>query len=104
MISCTSSNKFTKGKSQRLPQNLDNSKMDGHWNVVEHPFRSCLPGTELLQSPFMTEFRWDHICDDVVDPCGIIADPCCPYWNCHGTVRAMTFGAYVHNFGDLICS
>ena len=29
------------------------------------------------------------------------------YWNCHGTVgtdRAMTFGAYVRNFGVLICA
>ena len=25
-----------------------------------------------------------------------------PYWNCHGTDRAMTFGAYVRNFGALI--
>ena len=25
-----------------------------------------------------------------------------PYWNSHGTDQAMTFGAYVHNFGALI--
>ena len=26
MLSCASSNKFTKGKNQRVPQNLDNPK------------------------------------------------------------------------------
>ena len=25
-----------------------------------------------------------------------------PYWNCHGTDQAMTFGAYVRNFAALI--
>ena len=25
-----------------------------------------------------------------------------PYWNCHGMDRAMSFGAYLHNFEALI--
>ena len=36
MLSCTSSNKLTKGKYQRVPQNLDNPKNDGLWNWVKH--------------------------------------------------------------------
>ena len=36
MLSCTSSNKLSKGKkSQRVPQNLDNEKDDRLWNGVE---------------------------------------------------------------------
>ena len=37
MLSCTSSNKFTREKNQKVPQNLCNQKMDGLWNRVEHP-------------------------------------------------------------------
>ena len=44
---------------------------------LECPFGICLPGTELLQSPFWTEFiAWDQFRSDITDPCGIIADLC----------------------------
>ena len=33
---------------------------------------------------------------------GISCVPCEPYWNLHGTDQAMTFGAYVPDFGALI--
>ena len=39
------------------------------------PSQICLPGKELLQSPFRTEFTWDHVRGDIADPCGVIADP-----------------------------
>ena len=35
MLSCTSSNTLTRGKYQRVPQNIDNKKMDGHWNLEQ---------------------------------------------------------------------
>ena len=41
------------------------------------PFGNCLPGTELLQSPFMTELAWDHFHSIITDSCGVVADPCC---------------------------
>ena len=36
MLSCTSSNQLTREKNKRVPQNLDNQKMDRLWNRVEH--------------------------------------------------------------------
>ena len=36
MLSCTSSNKLTKGKSQRVSQNLNNQKIQGSLFRVEH--------------------------------------------------------------------
>ena len=40
------------------------------------PFGNCLPGTELLQSPFRWSLAWDHLCGDIDDICGITADFC----------------------------
>ena len=36
MLSCTSSNKLTRGKNQRVPQNLVNPKNGRTLNGVEH--------------------------------------------------------------------
>ena len=53
------------------------------------PSGICLPGTELLQSPFRTGSPWGHVRGDIDDPCGTIADFCgviadrpdpCPLW------------------------
>ena len=66
MLRCKSSNKLTRGKNQRVPENLDFQKMDGLWNRVEH---------------------WTTY--------PILLSICEPYWNCHGVVQAMTFEAYV---------
>ena len=38
MLHCTISNKLTRGKSQKVPQNLDNPIMDRLWYRVEHRF------------------------------------------------------------------
>ena len=65
------------------------------WNInPQYSFRICLPGTELLQSPFRTSLEfvfqeqsysslhsgrslaWDYVCGDINDPCGVIADFC----------------------------
>ena len=48
------------------------------------PSGICLPGTELLKSPFRRSLAWDHVRADIDDPCdvianfsGFISDPCC---------------------------
>ena len=48
MLSCTSSNKLTRVKNQRVPQNLYNPKMDVLWNGVEHWATYPTPTTSLL--------------------------------------------------------
>ena len=51
--------------------------------LLHSPSGICLPGTELLQSSFKTEFTMGHFRCDIDDPggviadfCGVLADPC----------------------------
>ena len=50
MLSCTSSNKLTRGKNQRVPQNLDNPKIGRNLE------QSWVLGNLLYTVPMANEF------------------------------------------------
>ena len=84
---------LTQGIDQYIP--APDTKLTPHHamnfiiGLLWYPFGNCLPGTELLQSPFRTELsmgslsRWYwrslrhhcRFCRVIADPCGVVAIP-----------------------------